>query len=227
MQTTFSLRRREIVQEDPPVKDIMERWPALQMEAQVYAEFHRLTNINLRNQFHSELDRHIPRLLAIYRQKAGRTGKVSEALRNILQLYDQQIPDIDIKRTTALWALSAYLCEGDPDFYKTWNAEERDEPDITDTPVALVMTVTESTSEMVPFTPDSFSIAVEDSMMMMSIPTFADAFTLIFGLMYALHLAYPCKLTNTFTFIQKVVMGLDDGKPLKPRLLGLKNDLLQ
>ncbi|XP_041652493.1 uncharacterized protein LOC121515669 [Cheilinus undulatus] len=193
--------------------------------ARVYAEFHRITNINLQNQFYSELDRHIPRLLATYRQKAGRTGKTSETLRNILQLYDQQIQDVDIKRTTALWALSAYLCEDDPDFYKTWNAEEADEPDITDTPVALVMMVTESTAEMVPFTADRFAIVVEDNMTMMSIPRFSEAFALIFGLMYVLHLAYPCKLTHTFTFIQKVVMGLDDGEPLKPRLLGLKNDL--
>uniref|UniRef100_A0A672GEJ9 PB1 domain-containing protein n=1 Tax=Salarias fasciatus TaxID=181472 RepID=A0A672GEJ9_SALFA len=35
MQTTFALRRQEIVQENPPVKDILERWPALQMETQV------------------------------------------------------------------------------------------------------------------------------------------------------------------------------------------------
>lgn len=112
-------------------------------------------------------------------------------------------------------------------FLCIFQAEETDEPDITDTPVALVMMVTESTSEMVPFTPDSFSIVVEDNMMMMSIPRFSDAFALVFGLMYVLHLDYPSKLTNTFTFIQKVVMGLDDGKPLKPRLLGLKNDLLQ
>ncbi|XP_034551799.1 uncharacterized protein LOC117821539 [Notolabrus celidotus] len=227
MQTTFALRRQEIVQESPLVKDILERWPALQMEAQVCAEFHRIANINLRNQFYSELDRHTPRLLAVYRQKAGRTGKASEALRNILKLYDQQVQDIDIKRTTALWALSAYLCEDDPDFYKTWNTEETDEPDITDTPVALVMMVTESTLEMVPFTPDSFSIAVEDNMMIMSISRFSDAFAMVFGLMYVLHLDYPSKLTNTFTFIQKVVMGLDDGKPLKPRLLSLKHDLLQ
>lgn len=35
MQTSFALRRQEIVRENPMVKDILERWPALQMEAQV------------------------------------------------------------------------------------------------------------------------------------------------------------------------------------------------
>lgn len=35
MQTTFSLRRQEIVQENPLVKDFLEKWPALRIESQV------------------------------------------------------------------------------------------------------------------------------------------------------------------------------------------------
>lgn len=55
----------------------------------------------------------------------------------------------------------------------------------------------------------------------------ADAIMLLFGLIYALHLSYPKQLIHTSDFIQKVLMGLDDGKMLKPRLLFLKNDLLE
>ena len=33
MQTTFALRRQEIVQGDPLVKDFLERWPALQVQS--------------------------------------------------------------------------------------------------------------------------------------------------------------------------------------------------
>lgn len=101
-----------------------------------------------------------------------------------------------------------------------------DEPAITDTPVALVTVVTENTTSPVHFSPASTAIVVEDDLVMSDIPRLADAFALLFGLMYALHLDYPRKLINTFTFIQKVLMGLDDGKPLKPCLLNLKNDLL-
>lgn len=60
----------------------------------------------------------------------------------------------------------------------------------------------------------------------MDIARFAEAYVLLFGLAYALHLDYLKKLVNTFTFIQKVLMGLDDGAPLKPCLLCLKNDLI-
>ena len=35
MQTTFALRRQEIVQGDPLVKDFLERWPSLRVQSQV------------------------------------------------------------------------------------------------------------------------------------------------------------------------------------------------
>ncbi|KAK3515990.1 hypothetical protein QTP70_000323 [Hemibagrus guttatus] len=85
---------------------------ALPEVARVCAEFHRITNVNLLNQFYAELDRHTPQLFALYRQKASRTGKISEVLRDILRSYDLQV-------------------------------EKLGDPDITDTPVAFVMMVTE------------------------------------------------------------------------------------
>lgn len=107
-----------------------------------------------------------------------------------------------------------------------FQVDESGEPDITDTPVALVTVVTESTTSPVHFSPASTAIVVEDDLVMSDIPRLAEAFALLFGLMYTLHLDYPRKLIHTFPFIQKVLMGLDDGKPLKPCLLNLKNDLL-
>ncbi|KAI9536036.1 hypothetical protein NQZ68_038097 [Dissostichus eleginoides] len=188
----------------------------------VCAEFHRITNVNLRNQFFSELDRHTLRLIALYRQKAARTGKVSEALREILRICDLQ--DVHMKCNAALRALPLYLREEDPQFFKSWS--EMDRPDITNTPVAIVSMVTEGTPSQVDLSPASTAILVEGGFVISNIPRMADSFALLFGLMYVLHLDYPKKLINTFTFIQKVLMGLDDGKPLKPCQLNLKNDLL-
>ena len=56
-------------------------------------------------------------------------------------------------------------------------------------------------------------------------PRLADAFLVMFGLIYALHLSHPMGLTNTFDFIQKILLGMEDGK-LSPKLQTLKNDLL-
>ncbi|XP_036447956.1 uncharacterized protein LOC118822786 [Colossoma macropomum] len=56
MQTTFALCRQDIVKGDLLVRDFLMSWPALRMESQVFAEFHRITNVNLRKQFYTELD---------------------------------------------------------------------------------------------------------------------------------------------------------------------------
>ena len=61
--------------------------------------------------------------------------------------------------------------------------------------------------------------------MVVEFPTYAEAFVMLFALIYALHLSYPKALANTFDFVQKVLLGLDNGK-LKPRVLTLKNELL-
>ena len=86
-------------------------------------------------------------------------------------------------------------------------------PDITDTPAALVTVVTESSTSPVHFSPASTAIVMEDDLVMSNIPRLADAFALLFGLMYVLDLD-PRKLIHTFTFIQRALIGLDDGKSL-------------
>lgn len=201
MQTTFALRRQEIVQENSMVKDFLVRWPALRIESQVCAEYHRITNTNLQNQFYAELDRHIPQLFVLCRQKASRTGKIAEAMRDILKIYDHQdVHDVNIKRTLALRALAVYLREDDPQFFKTWNVESSGEPDIADTTVGLVMMVTENTNGPICFNAASTAIVVEHDFVMSDISRFSDAFVLLFGLIYALHLDYP-KKTHLYLYI--------------------------
>ncbi|XP_036449570.1 uncharacterized protein LOC118823835 [Colossoma macropomum] len=104
--------------------------------------------------------------------------------------------------------------------------EQEDEPDIADLAVALLSVVNEDPSSLVQFSPVRIAIVLEGDIVLNEGPNLADAFLMMFGLMYALHLDYPKELTHTFNFIQKVLMGLDDFKPLSPRLLNLKNDLL-
>ncbi|XP_042580921.1 uncharacterized protein LOC109047373 isoform X2 [Cyprinus carpio] len=229
MQSTFALRRKQIVVDNPSqaVKEFLEKWPALRLESQIAAEFHRITNISLKNKFYAELDNHTPRLIAVYRQKAARTGKAAEALRSICSAYDlTDHYDINNRRTVALRALPVYFREDDSVFFKMWNTEELDEPDIADSAVALVSMVNGESSSTVQFDPAGIAIVLEGDIVLRDISRLADAFLLMFGLIYALHLNYPKELTHTFNFIQKVLLGLDDSKPLTPRLLSLKNELL-
>ncbi|XP_024245938.1 uncharacterized protein LOC112225993 [Oncorhynchus tshawytscha] len=73
MQKTFALRRQEIVQSSPTVEHLRTRWPALFLEAQVHAEFQRITNQSLQQTFYSALDHHTPRLLTLFREEEGKS----------------------------------------------------------------------------------------------------------------------------------------------------------
>ncbi|TDG98469.1 hypothetical protein EPR50_G00200690 [Perca flavescens] len=95
MNTTYALRRQEIVGAlvAPRVRDVVDRWPALLMESQVFAEFHRINNVNLRNQFYKELDRHAPKLITLFRDKGTKTGKIAEELAKLMRIYELQSAD--------------------------------------------------------------------------------------------------------------------------------------
>ncbi|RVE75561.1 hypothetical protein OJAV_G00000020 [Oryzias javanicus] len=163
MQMTFALRRLEIIKEDPMIGEFLQKWPALRIDSQICAEFHRITNVNLRNQFYSELDRQMPRMLILLRQKAARTSRTSEILRNILNLYDkQQEQDADVTRNLVLHGLPIYLREEDPQFFKVWNIEESPEPDISNTSVGILTIVNENSTNSVHFSPVSAAVVVED-----------------------------------------------------------------
>ncbi|KAI7789727.1 hypothetical protein IRJ41_001288 [Triplophysa rosa] len=204
MQKTFALRQQTIVNTCPPVKELMELWPALKMESEVmcngtcpWYEFQRITNQNLPNTLYSELDRHIPRLMTLFRQKAAKTGKTSDALAEILKIYDEQeLHDVHTKCTTILHALPVYLHEDVSGFFRTCT-DISDEPLLLDVAVALLTVVTDNDRSPVHFQPVKISVVIE-SEIVVNLSRFADAFLVMFGLIYALHLSYPRGLTEHF-----------------------------
>ncbi|KAI7797239.1 hypothetical protein IRJ41_022878, partial [Triplophysa rosa] len=97
------------------------------------------------------------------------------------------------------------------------------EPDIIDVPLGLLL-INQTSSDANFFCTERIAVVLEGDIVLES-STLADAFVILFALTYTLHLDYPKTLLNTFDFIQKVLMGVEDGK-LRPRVLSLKNDLL-
>uniref|UniRef100_A0A3Q2DJ78 Uncharacterized protein n=1 Tax=Cyprinodon variegatus TaxID=28743 RepID=A0A3Q2DJ78_CYPVA len=195
INTTYALCRQEIVGAvvAPRVRDVVNRWPALFMESQVFAEFHRINNVNLRNQFYKEMERYTPKLINLFRDKATKTGKIAEELTKLMRIYDLQ---------------------------------SADGPDLTDTPVALLTIVTDDSTDAGLLSPESICTVVEDEILVCGPKNLSDSFLLLYGYIYVADLLqYSKNLELTFTFIQKVVMCLEDNKPLKGRLLMLKNDL--
>lgn len=90
--------------------------------------------------------------------------------------------------------------------------------------MALLSKVTDEITGPIHYEPVHVAIILEgqDVMRVGNIP---EAFLVMLGLIYTMHLSYPKPMKLTFEFIQKVILGLDDGK-LAPKLLSLKNDLV-
>ncbi|MGH0117229.1 UNVERIFIED_CONTAM: hypothetical protein FKN15_046150 [Acipenser sinensis] len=62
------------------------------------------------------------------------------------------------------------------------------------------------------------SIILEGGIVMSDITCMPEALVVLFGLLYALHLNYPKRMSYTLEVIQKVFLSLGDDK-LKPKLL--------
>ncbi|KAJ0063146.1 hypothetical protein NL108_012623, partial [Boleophthalmus pectinirostris] len=159
----------------------------------VFAEFHRITNVNLRNTFYAELDRHTKSLVALYRQKASRTGKIPEALQRILREYDMQFTFSVIVH-----------CEHSHTDCNTCILQQDGQSDVSDCPLGLL-----SSSPNL-FIPGNLSIVIEGNVVFSQLSTVPEAFLLLFGLIYVFNIEYPKNLVNTFTFIQNILVCLDD-----------------
>lgn len=97
-----------------------------------------------------------------------------------------------------------------------------DEPNIADMHVGLL--VVHESSSATCLCPKA-AVVVLGGKKIVEFGTFDDAFIVVFALIYTLNLDYPKELVNTFEFVQKVLIGLDEGK-LKSKILTLKNAIL-
>lgn len=97
-----------------------------------------------------------------------------------------------------------------------------DEPDLDDMHVGLLVIRKNSSAT---FLRPNTVVVVLGGKRILEFSTFDDAFIVVFALIYTLNLDYPRELANTFEFVQKVLIGLDDGR-LKSKILTLKNAIL-
>ncbi|KAM7382745.1 hypothetical protein PAMP_002462 [Pampus punctatissimus] len=65
MSDTFVLRRKEIVEDEPLVVQVKDRWPALFSERQFKAEVARLTSVDLKGSLFAGLDQYVTRFLEL------------------------------------------------------------------------------------------------------------------------------------------------------------------
>uniref|UniRef100_A0A1A8A8F7 Si:ch211-182e10.4 n=1 Tax=Nothobranchius furzeri TaxID=105023 RepID=A0A1A8A8F7_NOTFU len=138
---------------DIELTQLMDLWPALHMPAEVYAEFQRITNQNRPNTFYAQLNHHTPHLMALFIQKASKTGKTANALADIVKAHDaQELHDVHTRRTTVLHALPVYLREETSGFLRTC-VDDTNEPDLRDAAVVLLTTITDDAESPVTYDP--------------------------------------------------------------------------
>ncbi|XP_017544607.1 uncharacterized protein LOC108416082 [Pygocentrus nattereri] len=113
MDVTLSLQRKEVVQDKPPVIQMLQRWPALFVENQVYQKFNRVVGKNLKQEFYDSLDRHCPALVDVMKSKRGLKGQLLDAL-----LRQAQTSDIVDIRCLVLRGLAVLLDDNPSEFFK-------------------------------------------------------------------------------------------------------------
>ncbi|XP_072554773.1 sterile alpha motif domain-containing protein 3-like [Paramormyrops kingsleyae] len=221
MSLTFSLRRKEIVEGVPMVSEVLERWPALSLPNEIGNEFKRITNVDLLDTFKSSLHQHAPQLLKLYRARQGAFGKEMEDLLNKL---DQQTSNIvNHRKQGVLEGLPLFLRE-DPSalFRKYLDTSPADRQTRGMKMGILVMTEDDVAPSTLP-TFTSFSVVLEEAVVLKDISDLQSAVAYLFGLIFALDFQYPKELKYTFEVIEKVFMEM--GTQCSARVQSLKTKL--
>ncbi|XP_027035503.1 uncharacterized protein LOC113664096 [Tachysurus fulvidraco] len=219
METTFRLRRKEIVSEQPLVSVIKERWPGLFLEEQVYTEFQRITCVDLKTAFMTALNKHSNTLIKMFRAKSKDLG---DELKILLDHFDEQTTDIlSHRHTTALQGLPLYLRERDV-ILKTCLDTDLEET-YTRVVKLAILTVMEDNLSQATKRCLNFGIILEETVVMEDLPDFPTAFMVLFGLLYALNIEYLKGLKYTFEAVQNIFVGL--GEKCTSRVQSLKNKL--
>lgn len=195
---------------------MVERWPALFTERQVFAEFNRIASKNLEGDFFEALDQYTPRFIKLFKTKKGTVG---QKLRELIQHLSCKTPDVTVLHSVVLKGIPILLCDESSEFYKTCSDTTRDEALECITVGVLTVVSEDSPHEgqsSVDLQPISTAIILEGGIVMDHIKNLPQAVCLLFGLTYILHLDYPKCMANTLNFIQTVMLGLGKKKtPIK------------
>ncbi|KAI5630554.1 hypothetical protein C0J50_10128, partial [Silurus asotus] len=167
-------------------------------------EFGRVVGKNLRENFLDALDHLFPSLMDLFKKKKGFTGQLLAEL--LCRTKTTEPTDV---RCLCLQGLPVILGDDPSAFFKT--CFDTDDNDLyRQTPVGLLFIGEENLK----LNPSKVEIILEGNVVMDDLP---QAFCVLFGLTYALHLDYPKYMKNTFCFVQQVMLNLGKNE-LAPKI---------
>ncbi|XP_041840820.1 uncharacterized protein LOC121639564 [Melanotaenia boesemani] len=208
MARTFAYRRQEVVNQEPRVKDFMERWPALFREKEINAEFQRLVALPLEQTFFAQLDKYSDQLIHVIQAKGGATR---EKTANIMQTLNQA-DDIHLQRECVLKALIIFLGEDADDLIREYIDTDADDVQWDLERLTMAVFVIRKEGEGLQEPPADIGVVIEGVEVLHDLTSVASACALLLGLVYILNLAYPKPLRFTFEMFQKVFMQLEPHK---------------
>ncbi|KAL2098315.1 hypothetical protein ACEWY4_007522 [Coilia grayii] len=123
-------------------------------------------------------------------------------------------------RSLCLRGLPVILGDDPSEFFKACY-DAADTAVYSQTPVGILCM-----DETLPLNLSRVGIILEGNVVIDGLPNLPQAFCVLFGLMYALHLDYPKCMKHTFLFVQQVMLNLGKSQ-LAPKIQTLKNQLAE
>ncbi|XP_076743317.1 uncharacterized protein LOC112435253 [Maylandia zebra] len=216
MANTFAYRRHEVVNQEPSIQELKDRWPALFTQKEINTEFQRLMAVPLEWKFMAQLDMHSSQLIKVIRAKGGATR---QKIANILDTLDQTV-DINHRRECVLKALTIFLGEDADGLIKEYLDCGADDVQRDLEEVTMAVYVIRKEGEGLQEPPEDIGIVIEGVEVLHELTSVASACALLLGLIYALNLAYPKPFRFTFEVLQKIFMQLDQHK-ISPKVQNL------
>ncbi|XP_063336328.1 uncharacterized protein LOC134631700 [Pelmatolapia mariae] len=215
MDITFSLRRKEVVETQPLVKEMQLRWPALFLKEQICAEFSRITTKDLMGTFMTALDTYSLRLIKLYRV---RKAAFRNDMDSLLQKFDEQMAGHDRQfNSHPTHGTFCYKCclkhspastnhqfgrvtdicsrRQDQTLLNMSDPVERATRGVT---VGILTVLEDYVGPNSQSTVINTAIVLEEDIILDDLPDLPTAFAYLFGLLYGLNMEFPKELKYTF-----------------------------
>ncbi|XP_062381321.1 uncharacterized protein LOC134069374 [Sardina pilchardus] len=205
MDLTFSLRRKEVVDKQPMVQDLKDRWPALFFKDQIGEEFFRITNKDLVGTFRAAVEKYAPLLLRLYRARKTEFGKdLNEILR---RLDDETTNIVRHREEAAMKGLPVFLREDPNQLFKQCLETDSDDVAAKGVSVGILYVLEDCVAEASSPKIQNIAVILEESIAVEDLPDTPTALAYLLGLLYALNIPYPKHLKYTFETLQKSIPG--------------------
>ncbi|CAM4491096.1 unnamed protein product [Leuciscus chuanchicus] len=162
MSSTYSLRRQEIVENEPAIS----------------AEFDRLMSLDLSKSFYEGLDRHLPKLLCLYRSK--RCAKIAE-MRIIMDSLDKNASN-QRKRLAVLKGLPWFMRENPSQFIKICEHTDSEEEIIRGMTLGIFIVV-EDVTDPIPCDSNDVALVIEEAVVLRGLGDIPNAYANLMGLL--------------------------------------------